>query len=99
MLQDLRFALRSLHLRPGFSLLAILTIALGIGINVGIFTIADGVLWKPLPYADSERLVKFTEMSGSGRLNCSYPNAEDWKRRSGVFEDIAPERPLPSVGR
>jgi predicted permease len=97
MLQDLRFALRSLRLRPGFSLLAILTIALGIGINVGMFTIADGVLWKPLPYADSGRLVKFTEMSGSGALNCSYPNAEDWKRRSGSFEDIALERTFPAV--
>ena len=97
MLQALSFALRSLRLRPGFSLLAILTIALGIGINVGMFTIADGVLWKPLPYADSAQLVKFTEMSASGRLNCSYPNAEDWKRRGGAFDDIALERPFPSV--
>jgi putative ABC transport system permease protein len=97
MLQDLRFALRSLRQRPGFSLLAILTIALGIGINVSMFTIADGALWKPLPYPDSERLVKFSEMSASGGLNCSYPNAEDWKRRSSAFEDIALERPFPLV--
>jgi hypothetical protein len=97
MLQDLRFAFRSLRKRPGFALLAVLTIALGIGVNVSMFTIADGVLWKPLPYSESERLVKFSEMSGSGLLNCSYPNAEDWKGRSTAFEDIALERPFPLV--
>ncbi len=97
MLQDLRFAIRSLRKRPGFALLAILTVALGIGINVGMYTIANGVLWKPLPYSGSDRLVKFNEMSASGMLNCSYPNAVDWKARSGAFEDIALERPFPLV--
>jgi predicted permease len=70
---------------------------LGIGINVAMYTIADGVLWKPLPYAEPDRLVKFNESSASGLLNCSYPNSEDWKARSGVFEDIALERPFPMV--
>ena len=97
MLQDLRFAVRSLRKRPAFALLAILTVALGIGINVAMYTIADGVLWKPLPYVESDRLVKFSEMSSSGMLNCSYPNAEDWKARSGAFEDIVLERPFPLV--
>jgi putative ABC transport system permease protein len=97
MLQDLRFALRSLRKRPAFALLAILTVALGIGINVAMYTIADGVLWKPLPYVESDRLVKFSEMSSSGMLNCSYPNSEDWKTRSGAFEDIVLERPFPLV--
>jgi putative ABC transport system permease protein len=97
MLQDLRFALRSLLKRPAYALLAILTVALGIGINVAMYTIADGVLWKPLPYVESDRLVKFSEMSSSGMLNCSYPNSQDWKARSNAFEDIVLERPFPMV--
>jgi predicted permease len=97
MFQDLRFACRSLRTRPGFAFLAILTITLGIGLNVSMFTIADGILWKPLSYSDADQLVKFSEASGSGLLNCSYPNAEDWKKRSGVLEDIALERPFPAV--
>src|ERR1043165_8008858 len=97
MLQDLAFSARTLLRRPGFSILAILTVALGIGINTAMFTIVNGVLWKPLPYREPERLVMFSETSASGRLNCSYPNFEDFRRRSGLFEAIALVREFPPV--
>ena len=88
MLQDLVYSARTLLRRPGFALLAVLTVALGIGINTAMFTVVNGVLWKPLPYPQSDRLVMFSEASASRRLNCSYPNFEDF-RRSGLFEDMA----------
>lgn len=96
-LQDLSLAARALLKRPGFSLLAILTVALGIGLNTGIFTVVHDVLWKPLPYADAESLVLLNESSPSGDLNCSYPNSKDWRERSRLFEDIALFRGFPSV--
>src|SRR4051794_28695593 len=95
MFSDLTFAARTLARRPGFASLAVLTVALGIGVNTAMFTIADGVLWKPLPYEDAGRLVMFNEASASGVLNCSYPNLADWKRRSGTLEDIALAREFP----
>ncbi len=97
MLQDLAFSARTLLRRPGFALLAVLTVALGIGINTAMFTIVNGVLWKPLPYKDSGRLVMFSEASASGRLNCSYPNFEDFRRQTALFEDLALVREFPPV--
>lgn len=97
MWQDLVFSARTLLRRPGFALLALLTVALGIGINTAMFTIVNGVLWKPLPYRDSARLVMFNEASASGPLNCSYPNFEDFRRHSALFEDISLAREFPPV--
>ena len=65
MLQDLVHSVRALRKRPGFSALAVLTIALGIGVNTAMFTIVNSVLWKPYPYPDSQRLVRFNEDSPS----------------------------------
>ena len=56
MLQDLRFALRLLNRHRGYALLAILTVALGVGANTAVFSIADSVLFRPLPFADADRL-------------------------------------------
>ena len=90
-------SIRALFKRPGFSVLAILTIALGVGVNTAMFTIVDGVLWKPFPYVQSDRLVRFSESSPSGMLNNSGPNSEDWKARSNVLEDVALYRFFPSI--
>ena len=93
--QDLVYSARTLLRRPGFALLAILTVALGVGINAAMFTIVNGVLWKSMPYPEADRLVMFNEGSSSGPLNCSGPNLEDWKKRSALFEDIAIAREFP----
>jgi len=93
--QDLVYSARTLLRRPGFALLAILTVALGVGINTAMFTIVNGVLWKSMPYPEADRLVMFNEGSSSGPLNCSGPNLEDWKKRSALFEDIAIAREFP----
>ncbi len=97
MLQDLIHSIRALSKRPGFSLLAILTIALGVGVNTAMFTIVNGVLWKPFPYPQQERLVRFNEDSPSGKLNNSLPNSQDWKARSNVLEDVALYRGFPQA--
>src|SRR5262249_54458405 len=97
MLQDLLHSLRALLKRPGFSMLAVLTIALGVGVNTSMFTIVNGVLWKPFPYPQAERLVRFNESSPSGLLNNSGPNSADWKARANVLEDVSLYRMFPGA--
>jgi macrolide transport system ATP-binding/permease protein len=77
-IQDLRFAFRQFRKNPGFSLTAILMLALGIGASVAIFGFVDAALIKPLPYADSTRLVDVTEKTALfPRNNLSYPDYVD----------------------
>jgi predicted permease len=90
--QDLRFAVRGLRSRPGFTLTVLLTLALGIGANAAIFTVVDAILLKPLPYAQPDRLVHLWETFESrvdARSEASYPDYLDWRARNHVFADLA----------
>ena len=71
--QDVRYALRTLRRNPGFSILAVLVLSLGIGANTAVFTVVDAVLFKPLAFADPDRIVSFTRPGrrrGRGPLSC-----------------------------
>ena len=86
---DLRFALRQLRKNPGFTLTAIVTLALGICASVAIFAFVDAALIKPLPYPNPSRLAGVSETS-SGRLGMplSYADYLDWKRMNTVFQSM-----------
>jgi putative ABC transport system permease protein len=90
LLQDLRYAARMLRRQPGFTLVATLTLALGIGANTGVFTVVNGVLLRPLPYQDPDRLVVLL-YGRPGRVSpwFSPPNYHDFVSQSGAFQDAA----------
>ncbi|MBO0724493.1 MAG: ABC transporter permease [Blastocatellia bacterium] len=90
--QDLRYGARMLMKRPGFTLVATMTLALGIGANTAIFTVVNAVLLRPLPYPDSDRLVRMWETdarSHQEKNTASFPCLSDWRERSQSFEQIA----------
>jgi putative ABC transport system permease protein len=91
MLQDLIYAFRSLRRAPGYGLMMVLTLALGIGANTAIFTVAWQVLLKPLPFADEERIVMLWEGFGPERaINPAAPASYlDWRRDSRSFDIVA----------
>jgi putative ABC transport system permease protein len=90
LLQEIRLATRSLLKRPGFSVVAILTLALGIGASTAIFSVVDAVLLRPLPYPSQERLVEVTELNEAGRgMPFAEANFHDLTARSRSFEAIA----------
>jgi predicted permease len=91
--QDIRFGLRMLRKNSGFSLIAILTLALGIGANTAIFSLVHTLLLRPLPYHESARLVLLSDKGRAGGRNfIPYPNLSDWRERSQPFEGIAAVR-------
>jgi len=93
LLQDLRFGLRMLRKNPGFSLIAVLTLALGIGANTAIFSLVNGILLRPLPYHEPDRLVLLSDKGRDGvRMSISYPNYSDWRERAQSFEGMASVR-------
>jgi putative ABC transport system permease protein len=97
LMQDLRYALRTLAKNRAFSTVAILTLALGIGANTTIFTVVNGVLLKPLPYPEPERLLMlFERQLSSGTLGTVAPaNFFDWREQSRSFDKMAAIDPYP----
>jgi predicted permease len=88
--RDLRFSLRTLTRSPGFTCVAALTIALGVGANTAMFSVVQGVLLTPLPFPQADRLTfLWQNRPGGPHLDASYPNFEDWERRSRSFDSMA----------
>src|SRR4029453_155197 len=93
-MNDLRFALRQLRKTPGFTLIAVLTLALCIGANTAIFSVINAVLLRPLPYPDPNRLVIISESDARNQpdISVSFPDYVDWKKENRGFEEIAVAR-------
>src|SRR5690606_29340575 len=88
--QDLRFAARMLWKRGGLTLIAVLTLGLGIGASTSIFSIVDGVLLRPLPYPEPDRIVQMREVNEKGvRIPVAEPNYLDARARNRTLEKIA----------
>ena len=90
MLSDFRYALRQLAKSPGFTAVAVFTLALGIGANTAIFSIVNAVLLRPLPYPDPDRIMVMSESSGPGQdFSVALPDYFDWRNDNTVFEHLA----------
>ena len=91
--QDIRYALRTLRHAPGFTAVAILTLAVGIGANAAIFSFVNGILLNPLPYPNADRIVRVLEKPPgppTARNRISTLNYLDWEKQNQVFEYMAP---------
>jgi len=96
LVNDLRYAARRLRRSPGFTAVAMLTLALGIGANVAAFTVVRAVLLNPLPYPHPEQLVRvFDDLRGSNSrdVGMSAPELWDLRDKSGIFQDLSAELP------
>ena len=92
LLQDMRYGLRILRKNPGFTAVAVLTLALGIGANTAIFSVVYAVLLKPLPYPQPEQLYTIFESlpsEGVAFTGMSYPNLEELRAQDSVFAEVA----------
>ena len=96
MIQDLRLGVRMLVKHPSFTVIAVLTLALGIGANITIFSVVNAVLLRPLPYPDAERLVMLWSEAPAQNIReraSGYANVADWREQNKSFEDIAVSDP------
>ncbi|HTZ83834.1 MAG TPA: ABC transporter permease [Candidatus Acidoferrales bacterium] len=89
--RDVRYALRQLRSNPGFTLVALLTLGLGIGANTAMFSVVDAVLLRPLPFREPKQLVavRTTEPGRRDDIGVSYPAFLDWRNRNHVFEGLS----------
>jgi putative ABC transport system permease protein len=88
--QDLRYGVRLLHRSPGFTLVAVFTLALGLGATTAIFSVVESVLLRPLPYADANRVIVLRETTPKvGTVSVSYPDFLDWRAQSRTFGAMA----------
>ncbi|MBI3401154.1 MAG: ABC transporter permease [Acidobacteria bacterium] len=98
LLSDIRFALRWLRKSPGFTVVAIASLAAGIGFNTALFTVVDALLFKPLPVSRPDRLVDVFTSAASGRAaqfsTTSYPDYLDLKSQNNVFDDVIGYTPM-----
>ena len=92
LIHDIRYAIRQLRAHPAFTTAAVLTLALGIGANTAIFSVVDGVLLRPAPFDDIDRVMMIWETdraSGTTREPASIPDFADFKQRSRTFRQMA----------
>lgn len=89
LLKDIRYGLRSLLKRPGFTAVAVVTLALGIGANTAIFTVVNAVLLRPLPFPQSERVMWLGQEFSSGPQGAGQPKFIFWREQSQSFESMA----------
>src|SRR5688572_33093313 len=94
--QDLRYALRQLARSPGFTAVAVLTLALGIGANTAIFSAIDAIVLRPLPFGDPERIVTVWQQNrdSDDRALAAPANFLDWRERITSFEAFAAAEPF-----
>src|SRR5580692_8930732 len=94
LLEDLRYGLRMLRKNPGFTVVAVLTIALGIGANTALFSVVNGVLLNPLPYPQPDQLVTLHKSKPNFNTgSISYPNFLDWQKENHTLSSMAVARP------
>ena len=99
-LHDVRYALRLIRRAPGFATVTILTVALGVGANTAIFSIVNGILLRPLPYAEPDRLVRLYLANPAQNVDdgvASVPDIDDWRARARSFSSIAGYSAIPMI--
>src|SRR5476651_2704553 len=92
LLRDIRYGFRRVVSAPGFTVIAVLTLALGIGANVAIFTVVNAVLLRPLPFSQPDRLVRIAvdaRATGGRNIGISQPELDDLRDRAGVFDAVS----------
>ena len=95
--KDLRYAMRALIKSPGFTIVAMLTLGLGIGANTAIFSVFNGMLWRPLPVKEPQQIavVAYKVRGIEFPLNLSYPDFQDYRQMKTVFSDLIAYTPSP----